>query len=75
MSNRPASSRTLQPPHARASTTPLHSVEQVAAILGVSTKTVRRLIGRGDLLPHRIGGSVRVSDADLRSYLASTRGG
>ena len=75
MNYRPASLRTLPPPHARATATPLRSVEEVAPVLGVSTKTVRRLIDRGDLLAHRVGRCIRVSDADLRSYLASTRGG
>jgi excisionase family DNA binding protein len=52
---------------------PLLSVRAVAELLGVSTKTVRRLIGRGDLAAHRIGGSLRVSEADLRAYLARCR--
>ena len=55
-------------PHA-----PLLSVQAVADLLGVSTKTVRRLFARGDLKPHRIGGSLRISEEDLRAYLAHCR--
>ena len=49
---------------------PLRSVADVAAFLGVSTRTVRRLIAGGDLLAHRIGRSLRISEADLSVYLA-----
>ena len=49
---------------------PLRSVADVAAFLGVSTRTVRRLIAGGDLAVHRIGRSLRISEADLSAYLA-----
>jgi excisionase family DNA binding protein len=52
---------------------PLRSVADVAAMLGVSTRTVRRLIAGGELVPHRIGRSLRVSEHDLRVYLARCR--
>ena len=48
---------------------PLRSVADVAVLLGVSTRTVRRLIAGGDLLAHRIGRSLRISEADLNAYL------
>jgi excisionase family DNA binding protein len=38
------------------------SVAEVAKRLDVSTKTVRRMIDRGDLPAHRVGKLVRVSD-------------
>jgi len=60
-------------PSSVARSAPLLSVSAVAELLGVSTKTVRRLIGRGELKVHRIGGSVRVSEEDLRAYLARCR--
>jgi excisionase family DNA binding protein len=52
---------------------PLHTVRQTAEYLGVCDRTVRRLIAVGDLLSHRIGRSVRVSEADLRAYFARSR--
>ncbi len=48
---------------------PLRSVSDVAALLGVHTRTVRRLIMRGELVARRIGRSVRVSERDLQAYL------
>jgi excisionase family DNA binding protein len=50
----------------------LLSVNQVADVLNVSTKTVRRTLGNG-LHFHRIGSAVRVSSEDLSAYLNSTR--
>jgi len=51
----------------------LLSIEQVADLLNVSTKTVRRLITKEHLRFHRIGRIIRVSWEDLRSYLNATR--
>lgn len=56
-----------------ASCLPLLTVQAVAELLGISSKTVRRLIARGDLAAHRIGGSLRVSEGDLRAYLGRCR--
>lgn len=52
---------------------PLLSIMQAADILNVSTKTVRRLIKRGELRPHRIGRAVRLSTEDLSVYLLRIR--
>jgi excisionase family DNA binding protein len=49
------------------------SLGQVAAYLGVSTRTVRRWIRSGDLASHRFRAVVRVGEADLRAYLAAHR--
>jgi excisionase family DNA binding protein len=49
------------------------TVRQTAEYLGVSDRTVRRFIDAGHLLSHRIGRSVRISEADLRAYLARSR--
>jgi excisionase family DNA binding protein len=46
---------------------------QVAELLEVSHRTVRRWIGRGNLAAHRIGKVVRISDADLQTFLARSR--
>jgi|LNFM01.1.fsa_nt_gb excisionase family DNA binding protein len=60
-------------PSTHAKPTPLLSVQGVAEFLDVSTKTVRRLIANGVLKAHRIGGSLRISEEDLRAYLARCR--
>lgn len=52
---------------------PLRSIRAVAEFLGVSERTVRRLIAGGELKAHRIGGSLRISEADLRAYLDRCR--
>ena len=51
----------------------LLSIDETALELHVSTKTVRRLIERGDLAAHRIGRCLRLSENDLRLYLNRAR--
>ncbi len=68
---RPALARRIARP--APATAPLFTIQAVADLLGVSTRTVRRFIARGDLIPHRIGGNIRVSQDDLRAYLARCR--
>jgi excisionase family DNA binding protein len=58
--------KTLQMPR-------LLSIAQVALNLGVSKKTVGRLIKEGQIPIHRIRGQVRISEADLAAYLARSR--
>jgi excisionase family DNA binding protein len=43
----------------------LLSIAQVALNLGVSKKTVNRLIEDGQIPIHRIRGQLRISEADL----------
>lgn len=50
-------------------TPPLLSVEAIAERLAVSTKTVRRMIARGELTCCRVGRLLRVSEAALAAYL------
>jgi len=50
-------------------------IRAVAKQLDVSTRTVRRLIEKGELAYHRIGGSIRVTPADLERLLRNTREG
>ena len=50
----------------------LFSVADVADRLGVSEKTVRRMLDRSDLPAHRIGRLLRVSESDLDAYLAGS---
>ena len=49
------------------------SVDAVAERLDLSTKTVRRMIERGDLLIHRIGRRVLVAEDDLDAFLRRHR--
>jgi excisionase family DNA binding protein len=56
-----------------ATPTPLLDVPAVARRLRVSGKTVRRLIDRRALPVHRIGRLLRVSEADLQSYITTQR--
>lgn len=51
----------------------LLSVDETALELNISTKTVRRLIERGELLVHRIGRCLRVREDDLLLYLRGSR--
>lgn len=48
-------------------------VEQVAKELQLSVRTVHRLIHDGSIPVHRIGRSVRISEDDLKRYIASCR--
>jgi excisionase family DNA binding protein len=52
----------------------LHLIDEVAEILGLSTRTVRRLITRGELLACHLGRSVRVHPDDLADYIDQHRG-
>jgi excisionase family DNA binding protein len=53
---------------------PFLTLQRVADILAVSDKTVRRLIARGDLPRHKVGRQVRISERDLRDFIALRRG-
>ena len=48
---------------------PLLTLKQVAVVLGLSERSVRRIIQAGDLPAIRVGGSPRIRTADLRAYL------
>ena len=49
------------------------SVAQVADRLGLSEKSVRRKIARGELAAHRVGKLLRVRECGLHAYLARVR--
>ena len=61
MSNKPAPTRRLL------------SVDDIATAMGISAKTVRRMIARGELVSHRIGKLIRVSEEDLATFLKLSR--
>jgi excisionase family DNA binding protein len=50
-----------------------HTIKAIADALDVSTRTVRRWIQSRALAAHRVGGVVRIADADLRAFLAVHR--
>ena len=52
---------------------PLLSVEAAADHLDVCSKTVRRLIEKGELHAHRIGRQLRISQDDLFLYIQKHR--
>ena len=51
----------------------LFSINEVAAELDVSPKTVRRWIAAGELPVHRLGRQLRISEADLLAFIARSR--
>jgi excisionase family DNA binding protein len=53
----------------------LFTIAEVAERLHVNARTVRRWIVAGDLVVHRVGNVVRVSEGDLRMFLALHREG
>jgi excisionase family DNA binding protein len=61
------------PPVSTPRTEPLLDLGTVAFRLGVSLKTVRRMIELGELAVHRINRLLRVSEADLQHYVAARR--
>ena len=50
-----------------------YTVPEVAQHLGVSTRTVRRWIKERQLVAHHFGRAVRISEQDLRAFLAARR--
>ncbi len=47
-----------------------HRAQDIAERLDVSIRTVRRWIDEGHLKAHRLGRSIRVSEVNLRAFLA-----
>jgi len=50
-----------------------YSVAQVAELLEVSIRSVRRWIAQRDLRAHRFGRQVRISETDLRVFVDEGR--
>jgi excisionase family DNA binding protein len=53
----------------------LLTVRAVAARLGVSTATVYKLVGQGDLPHARVSNAIRISPVDLAAYVDGRRRG
>jgi len=51
----------------------LMTIAAVAKHLGISGRTVRRLLDDRKLAFHRVGGSIRIAPADLEVYLRTNR--
>ena len=51
----------------------LLSIKDVAKVLQVSTKTIRRWINDADLRVHRFGRQLRVSEEDLAAFVNKRR--
>ena len=49
------------------------TVSDIALQLNVAPRTVHRLIANHQLVVHRIGRAVRISEADLKAFLAVHR--
>lgn len=47
------------------------TIRDVAALLGISTRSVERIIVAKDIRATRIGASVRVSQGELNAYIAA----
>jgi excisionase family DNA binding protein len=54
---------------------PLLDIPAVARRLGVSGKTIRRAIDRGDLPAIRLGRLIRIAEDDLERYVIQHRTG
>jgi excisionase family DNA binding protein len=61
--------------HGRRQQIRFFTIAEVAEMLRVATRTVRRWIDDGKLVAHRLGRSVRIADSDLHAFLAIHRQG
>jgi excisionase family DNA binding protein len=50
-----------------------YSISEVAELVGVVTRTVRRWIDDKLLVAHRIGRVLRIAEADLQAFFAAHR--
>ena len=57
----------------KAMPTALLAIDDVAQLLGISTKTVRRLIERRDLSAIRVGSQLRIDQRDLEDFIRNQR--
>lgn len=51
------------------------TIQEAAASLSVSTRTVRRMIDRGDLSCVRVGGQLRIEETAVRGFIERNRQG
>ena len=53
--------------------TKFYTVDQVAGMLDVSTRSVRRWIKQKKLIAHHFGTAVRIAETDLKAFIAEHR--
>jgi excisionase family DNA binding protein len=51
----------------------LLTIEQAAEVMGMSTRHVRRLVAERRIAFHKLGRSVRISQADIAAYIEAGR--
>lgn len=49
------------------------TITDVAKLLAVSTRTVRRAIDRKELIAHDFGRTVRIAESDVKAFIATRR--
>jgi excisionase family DNA binding protein len=54
--------------------TRFYTIAQVADLFVVSMRSVRRWIAAGELLAHKFGRQIRISELDLRAFVEWRRG-
>jgi excisionase family DNA binding protein len=47
-----------------------YTIAQVAELLAISERSVRRWVATGELTAHKFGRGVRISETELRTFLA-----
>ena len=58
---------------AACSTRKFYTIDEVAGLLGVSTRTIRRSIDCEELIAHKFGRAVRIAESDLNAFIAQHR--
>jgi excisionase family DNA binding protein len=51
-----------------------YTIAEVADLLAVSARSVRRWVATEELLAHKFGRQVRISETDLRTFIDRPRG-
>ena len=49
------------------------SIDEVAQVLRISERGVYRLIGRGELVPLKVGGRTLIEPGEIRGFIAAQR--
>lgn len=52
---------------------PLLTISQVARLLGVTTRTVYRMLSDNEIRPNRVGHRLRFEPAEIRRYITASR--
>jgi len=50
-----------------------YSINEIAELLDLSSRTVRRAIERKELIAHKLGRAVRIAEGDLKAFIARHR--